>query len=490
MARIAVAGWQHETNSFAAEKATLDAFIQPDAWPGLVEGAALPAAVAGVNIPVAGFIEAAQRAGHEIVPLLWASATPSGPVEDQAYEEISARILAGLARAGPVDALYLDLHGAMVTESLDDAEGEFLRRVRAQVGHELPVAVSLDFHANVSDAMIELADVMVGYRTYPHVDMAPTGARAAGLLDQILAGHRFLSQSRRIPFLIPLVWQCTLEGPMARLMETVASLEAEGVASLSFFPGFPLADARCSAPRVVGYGSDPNRLRAAVDVLEAQLRSARPVLTGKLHSPAGAIALARDLLRQGRRGPVVLADTQDNPGAGGTADTVGLIEALLSSGLPSVAGVLHDPEAAQAAHLAGIGSQIRIGIGARSGFGDERPLLADWVVESIGTGSFVGTGPFYGGCRFDLGPMAVLRSHGLRVVIASRRQQAADQSMFRHVGIDPADVTVIALKSSVHFRADFAAGAQAILIVVSPGANVADLSRLRYRRLAPDVQII
>ncbi len=177
MARIAIGGFQHETNTFSPTPASFADFEAPDAWPGLTRGGAMLEAVAGINLPAAGFVQEARSLRHELVPLTWCSAQPSGRVTRDAFERISALLLDDLRRAGSVDGVYLDLHGAMVAEHIDDADGELLRRVRALVGPDVPIVASLDYHANVSALMARPASALVSYRTYPHVDMAECGAR-------------------------------------------------------------------------------------------------------------------------------------------------------------------------------------------------------------------------------------------------------------------------------------------------------------------------
>jgi microcystin degradation protein MlrC len=180
----------------------------------------------------------------------------------------------------------------------------------------------------------------------------------------------------------------------------------------------------------------------------------------------------------------VLADTQDNPGAGGNADTMSLLKALFAGNVAGVlAGVIWDPACAARAHAAGQGAILEIALGAHAGFPGETPLVTRFSVERLGDGRFIGTGPFYRGGRFDLGPMALLRAGSMRVVVASRKQQAADAAMFRHVGAEPADARVLVLKSSVHFRADFGDLASRVVLVEAPGPNVADPARLPFRRL-------
>lgn len=489
MPRVAVGGFQHETNTFAALPATLADFEAPDAWPGLVRGRDLPDAVRGINLPAAGFIDAAAGAGAQLVPLAWCSAQPSGRVTREAFETVCGLLIEGIADARNLDAVYLDLHGAMVAEHVDDADGELLARVRRLVGPDVRIVASLDFHANVSDRMIEAADALLGYRTYPHVDMAETGARAFGLLRDLLERPPAARRRRPLPFLIPLTSQCTLVEPMASLMARTGEAPSPGVSTVSFFPGFPAADVAECGPSVVAYGQDARAVARAADALHAAVLGREPDFGLELVGVEEAVALA---CREGRPGrPLILADTQDNPGAGGNADTTTLLKALAGApGLPpTLAGVIRDPQAAARAHAAGEGATVELGLGAGTAFPGETPLVARWRVARLGDGRFVGTGPFYRGGRFELGPMALLELGPLRIAVASRKQQAADQAMFRHLGAEPAAAAVLVLKSSVHFRADFAPLAGRIALVAAPGPNPADPSRLPFTRLPPGLRL-
>jgi len=185
-ARIAVGGIQHETNVFAPYKAGYEVFARRDEWPPLSRGIQMLDEVDGVNLPIAGAIERLKALGHEIVPLLWCSATPSAHVSEEAFERILAMMLETLRDSAPIDGVLLDLHGAMVCAHVADGDGELLRRVREVVGETTPVVASLDLHANISDQMVAEASLLEAYRTYPHIDMAETGARAADHLDLLL----------------------------------------------------------------------------------------------------------------------------------------------------------------------------------------------------------------------------------------------------------------------------------------------------------------
>lgn len=489
MARIAVGGIQHETNTFAATRADCEAFLSADAWPALVSGAALPDAVRGRNLPVAGFIDAARALDHRIAPLLWCAAQPSGPVTEQAFETIVAALLTALEQALPVDAVYLDLHGAMVTEHLEAADAEVLGRVRARIGPEALLVATLDFHANVGREMLHSADALLAYRTYPHVDMEQTGARAAQTLHCMLGSAprptaRHLVQ---LPFLIPLTSQCTLLEPFASLTRRCAQLEGDGVMTVGLTAGFPLADVHDCGPAVFAYGSDPERVRHAAEALAAECCEREGEFAAGWLPIARAVRQTREWLSREER-PAVLADACDNPGAGGNADTVELLVALLEAGVGRVAaGVYCDPGAAREAHRVGAGGSFEGQIGTSRGAGG-RALRGRFRVAALGDGRFTATGPFYRGSRMELGPMAQLVLGDARIVVASRKQQAADQAMFRHVGVEPAEHDVLVLKSAVHFRADFGGIARRVLIVEGPGPCPLDPGRLAFTRLRPGVR--
>ena len=490
MARIAIGGFQHETNTFAPSLATLAEFETADEWPELTTGPGLPDRVRGMNLPIAGFIDEVERAGHSLLPTTWGSASPSSYVTEHACEHIAGLILDGLRAARPFDAVYLCLHGAMVAEHLEDGEGELLRRVRSLVGADIPVVASLDFHSNTTPGMMEHASALVGYRTYPHVDMADTGRRAARHLDRLLGGsgveHRAF---RQIPFMIPLTWQCTTSEPMRSIMAMRDEVERGDVASVTVAAGFPAADIRHCGPSVFGYGQSKVAVENAVEALASEIERREGEFEGVLHSPDDGVRRAIEIARHASR-PVVIADTQDNPGAGGDSDTTGMLRALVRNDAPKAAlGMMVDPEAALAAHAAGAGSTISVALGGRSGIPGDAPFEAEFRVEQVAEGRFAGTGPMYGGARMNLGPMASLRIRDIEVLVGSRKAQLADLSMYRHCGIEPTTRKIIVNKSSVHFRADFEPIASQVLICVAPGPMVADPGALPWTRLRPGMRV-
>ncbi len=496
MATIAVGGFQHETNTFAPTKAGYEAFAEADGWPGLSRGDALFDAVAGINLPVAGFVDALAGAGHRLAPLLWCSAPPAAHVTTDAFERIAGMICDDLAGLRGVDAIYLDLHGAMVTEAHEDGEGELLRRVRAVAGAELPIVASLDLHANVTEAMVAQSSALVAFRSYPHVDMAETGARAARLLLEILKrGRPPAKVMRKLDFFVPITGQCTLSGPAREIYDALAEIErgdAE-IASLSYAQGFPPADIRDNGPAVLAYGWDEAAAHRAAAALYEIVTSREGDF--RLDVLDVETAVARAIANRSDK-PVILADTQDNPGAGANGDTTWILEELAARDAPrAVVATIWDPETAAQAHAAGEGAVIEPRLGARSGLPGHRPFTRPVVVERLGDGRFTGTGPMWKGARMNLGPMACLRvaqspGRDVRVLVASRKLQSGDRSILRHLGIEPSEQRIVALKSSVHFRADFEAIASEILMVAAPGPNPADPSVLPYKRLREGVRLL
>ncbi|MEQ8397117.1 M81 family metallopeptidase [Thalassobaculum sp.] len=492
MARIAIGGFQHETNTFAPTKAEYEAFTRGGGWPALVSGEAMFEAVAGINISVAGFIEGARASGHDLVPTTWAAASPSAEVTDDAFERISGLIVEGLRAAlaaGKLDAVYLCLHGAMVTESHEDGEGELLRRVRAVVGPDLPVVASLDLHGNITRACFDAATAMVAYKTYPHIDMADTGRRTAAILDKILVEGVPFKAFRQLDFLIPLSWQCTMAEPSGPIYQRMAALETGGVWTASYLPGFPAADIADCGPTILAYGTTQADADRAADAVAADVAGHEAAFAGKIYDPDEAVAEARRL-SAGASKPVVIADTQDNPGAGGNSDTTGMLRALVSSGVDRAAiGLIIDPEAAKAAHAAGVGATITVALGGHSNIPGDSPFQGSFVVEALHDGNTTGTGPFYRNARMALGPSAALRIGGVRIAVASRKVQMADQALYRFVGIEPTEQAILVNKSSVHFRADFTPIAYAILVAAAPGPMIADPAQLPWSRLRPGVRL-
>ena len=365
-----------------------------------------------------------------------------------------------------------------------------LARVRAAIGPDIPLVASLDLHGNVTARMVEMADALIAYRTYPHVDMAGTGARSAAYLATVLgSGARHAKAFRQIPFLIPIAWQATAMEPCRTIYGELAAMEGEAVPTLSFLPGFPAADFPDCGATVVAYGRTQADADRAADAVAARVNASEGAFNGRVYAPEEGVREAMALARSASR-PVVISDTQDNPGAGGDSDTMGMVRALIACGAERAAiGLIVDAAAAEQAHAAGEGATITLSLGAKSGIAGDEPVTAAFLVEPLSEGKFIADGPFYGGSRMNLGPCACLRIGGVRIVVASRKAQMADQAMYRQVGIEPRDQAILVNKSSVHFRADFEPIAETILVCAAPGPMPVSPASLPWRNLRKGLRI-
>ncbi len=481
--RIAVGGIGHETNSFAEGVTPLDKFLRGGEMPAAMEGEPLVPTLATLNFGASGFIRAMQDEAA-LIPLAWGQGGAGAPVADEAFEWFATRIVDRLRAAqavAPLDAVYLDLHGSMMTVSLDDAEGELLRRVRAVVGEALPVVATMDYHGNLTAQMLGAVDALSAYRTYPHTDRHDAGARVAAMLREIRGargGQRPpFKHIARGPFLIPLPFESTDRHPSATLVAMVEP-RPDGVLSFEYVPGFPASDFAEAGPSAFAIGYDEAAVHAAVARLHARLVALEPDFAEPLLPPAEALARAMQLRADGTTTrPVILADTQDNPGGGGAGDTTGLLEAMLAAGVENAAlAMVYDPAASAAAHAAGVGADITLDLGGRHGPAGMRPLSGTFRVKALADGSFTTTGRTIGGRPVRLGPSAVLTIAGVDIIVSPTRMQPYDLMIFQHLGVEPADYAILGLKSTVHFRADFGPLADEIILVKAPGLHLADLT--------------
>jgi microcystin degradation protein MlrC len=488
--RIAVGGFLHESHSFAPRPTTYADFVSPGGFPPLTAGEGLIPLMRSSSCGLRGAIEVAEAEGHALVPLAWGFANPAGPVQDEAFERIAAMIGAGLSRAldaGALDGVYLDLHGAAVADSFPDMEGELLRRVRAIVG-AVPVTTSLDPHANLTEQMVREADGLSPYLTYPHVDMPAAGARAMRLLlRRIALGRPFARAFRQLDYWIPITSQCTLMEPMAAVMlAREAIIGQTGAAELAWCFGFPYADFPGCGAAFAAYAETQDAADRAAAQFLAELNRRETEFRFDIPDAAQAVAAARR--EAGAGGPIVIADTQDNPGGGGHGDTTGLLAELIRQGATgAVVCLINDAESAAACHAAGEGATVGLELGGKS---DGAPLPVRARVLRLTDGHFTLTGPMGRGNPGNLGPCALIEVEpGVRVVVTSRKMQALDQAILRHVGIEPAGVPILVLNSSVHFRADFGPIAKRVIVAAAPGPVVADPATLPFRNLRAGLRL-
>jgi len=487
MSRIAIGGFGHETNSFVSHRADYAYFSDHRDRPPLVRGDAIFDWLRDGIFPITAFMDA-MRGAHDLIPLAWAHGGAGGPVTSDAFERIAGELVGRLSEAMPVDAVYLDLHGAMASLPFEDAEGELLRRVRAVVG-DIPIVVSLDYHANITPEMVEHCDGMVVFLTYPHIDRRETGLRAAKLLSSLVGQPRPAGRAiRHLPFLISTTGQCTLVEPSRSIVAESRLLDGD-VLSLCYAAGFPPSDLFWCGPTVVAYANSQAEADRTADALEELIVSREADFDAILLTPAEGVARAIAVSETASR-PVVLADVQDNPGGGGSADTTGILHALIAAGAKNaVVGILCDAAAATAAHAAGEGGEIEIGLGGRVAVDGVEPVHARYKIKALGTGQFRTSGAVAGGLDVDLGSMALLAIDGTEIVVSSKRMQALDLEPFRHLGVEPAERDIVVVKSAVHFRAEFGPIAEEVLLIEAPGAFADNPEDYPYERLRKTVRL-
>ncbi|UOM35621.1 M81 family metallopeptidase [Acuticoccus sp. I52.16.1] len=486
--RIAILGLEHETNTFLPGRTTYEDFVAPGGWPPLSRGEAVLPALEGSGVATAGAVAAARtHGGVELVPILWTIALPGATVAEEAFARLMDDAIAGLKAAhaeAPLDGVFAEMHGAMVSEAHDHAEAHLAGAIRAALGPDVPLAVALDLHGNISDKLVDAATLLEAYRTYPHVDMKETGARAMRRLIAFLAdGAAPQKAVARPPFQIALTWQCTLFGPgKAVVDEAEAMMAADPDLAVATFFGFPLADIPGAGPAIVTQHPDAATARSAARRLGALWDRLEPQFDGPLPDAPAAIAEAMQCAMEPGRGPVVIADTQDNPGGGGPGDTTGMLAALLAADAPALLVHIADADACAAAHAAGLGATIDVALGGRALPQTGAPIAGPWIVAALGDGRFVGEGPMYGGNHIALGPVACLTRGNVRVIVAPKRMQASEPALPKHLGQDPFEAQILVVKSSVHFRGAYQDRARRVIVARAPGPVTADLADLPARR--------
>jgi microcystin degradation protein MlrC len=470
--RVLAARFMHETNTFSVVKTDLAAFRRRD----FHLDNEIPTAYRGTRSAFGATFEAADTYGWQLVHPISASATPSGLVTDEAFETVVDRLLRAAADQGPFDGVLLHLHGAMVTEAHEDGEGALLAGLRGVIGPGVPVIVTLDLHANVTEAMVAHANALIAFRTYPHIDGYERALQGAALLERAMQGEiRPKTVLARRPTIYGLNHGRTQGGPMAELLKRADALEADGSAlAISVCAGFTRADIRDVGPSVTvtGDGDDPRFQKIAEDFMDYAWET-RNVTTIKLLPIAEVIALAR----AGQAGdkPLVISDYTDNPGGGGYGDATALLKAMVEAELPEVAfHAIYDPAAVQAGLAAGLG-RTTLTLGGKTdptlGGG---PLTLDGEITTIANGKFVAWGPMGGGVARDHGPSLVFRVGGIDIVLITNSGQTNDLGQFTALGIDPTRYRTVAVKSMHHFRAAFEPIARRV-VEVDTGALCSEL---------------
>lgn len=477
--RIAIGGISHETSTFAKTRTSVADFA--DGF-GLFRGDEILARFRGSNICAGGFIDGAAKHGFELVPLLWGFAYPSGLINAADYAALKQEFLDRLRAAGPIDGVLLDQHGAMVAEGVDDADGDFLQAVRRAVGPDVPVVATFDLHGNHSALRVSSATAVVGFDTYPHVDMAERGREAADLIVATLRGEiRPATSFRRLPLFWSCACQITAHPPMKEVLDRVHELERRpGVLSVTIATGFPWADvANMGASVIVVADGDQALADRTADELAGWVWEHR----ARWHRPPVSVG---DALREGEslgRYPILLADHADNTGGGAPGDSTEILQTFVDRRLRD-ALILYivDPEAIAQAQAAGVGAQLDVLVGGKSDPIQGPPVRLRATVRALSSGAFTYDGPMYAGLTGNMGPSAWLEQDGIHVVLVTAHEQPLGPAFARTLGIDCRRMRYIAVKSAVHFRASFEPFAGSIFNVDARAIHTHDFASLPYQK--------
>jgi microcystin degradation protein MlrC len=474
--RIAVGGIWHETNTFAAGRTGLGAFREYQ----YAVGDKLLSRYAGTNTELGGIIAAADELGFELVPTIYAGAVPSGTIAREALERLCGDLRTRLRLAGSVDGVLVALHGAAVAEGVDDADAHVLAVIREVLGPAVPVAGTFDFHANLSARMVPLADVLVGYDTYPHVDMAERGREAAQLLARILeTGRRPVCTQRKLPFVTVPQMQATEAEPMQGVMALLAEVERwPGLWCASIAMGFPYADIPDLGASVLAYGESEDETRRAADTLAHAIWERRDRFVPDLVPVEVAVAEAL----AARETPIVLVDAADNVGGGAAGDGTVVLDTLVRADARGAVVVIADPEAVAIAEAAGEGGVFAGPVGGKTDGQHGAPVRLRGRVRRIVNGRYTHRGSYMTGSVTTMGRTAVVDVDGITLVLTSLRTMPFDAGQLRSLAIEPAQQRIIVVKSAVAWQAAFGDVARRMIVVDTPGICASNLARFAYLR--------
>jgi microcystin degradation protein MlrC len=479
--RVVIAMMKHETNTFSPVPTPIERFAKAQPLP--YEGQEVYDAFKGTGSGVGAYIDLAEAAGAEMVFPIAANAPPSGPVHDDAYKYITDKICAAVEDG--CDAILLDLHGAMVTQSMDDGEGALLTRLR-EIAPEVPMAVTLDMHTNMYPAIADNATLIAGYQTYPHIDNYETAARAGKPVFALLRGEGrpALAWGNR-PMLPHVMRQGTDNFPNKDLQEMTRRMEAEGALAATLFVGFPHADIHnAGLSAVVVTDNDPELAARYRDELLDFAWAEREAFVYQIEPLEASLARAK----AATEGPVIVLDHYDNAASGGTMDTMTVLGGVLDAGLEDVAAfAIHDPGAVREMIAAGIGARVTVNLGGKIDMpsigrkGEPRPVSG--TVKLISNGQFHNRGPMQQGVLQDMGATVVLDTGKVEIVVISRHQEPNDLNCFQSLGIDPTQKRYLLLKSRIHYRAGFRDIAKQVIECAGVGVCTSDYDMLDFKNV-------
>ena len=478
--RVGIGGFRHETNSFSNVITTIDRFqdLNYEFGQELIAHNA-----GGVRTPLGGFIDEASVLGIELAPTFYANATPSGHLTPETLKTLTKNLLDGMWEQhmhAPLDAIALTMHGAGVSDLSDDIEGYLLQALRDRFGDAMPIGVTLDLHANVTDKMVELSDVLMGVKCYPHVDEYENARALLHHLYDHVANQVPVYQARiPLPWLLAPGGGVTLTGPAHDVQQLTIRMEEEkdDLLQATFFHGFPYADITQAGVTVVTVAKTQEVADEAAKEIAQFAWNRRKEFSPVCLSPAEAIDKALEL---GSR-PVVINESSDNPGGGAPGDGTHLLRELLERNLPNTAfGGFWDPAVVQQAIESGVGSKITCYLGAKAdNLHGEPILLENAYVKTISDGTYITKSPMGAGKLATLGPSVLLQVGNVQIGVSSSRRQTLDCNAFEILGVNYQDMHILGLKSSQHFKAWWKERA-AIVSCDPPGIHCSNLSVFNF----------
>lgn len=472
--RIAIGGIWHETNTFASELTRVVDFENYQ----FARGDEIFASYTGSNTELGGAIDAGRRHDMELLPTLYAGAVPSGTIEKQTLDVLCDELTERVRRLQPLDGAVMTMHGAAAAETIPDADAYVLAQVRETLGPDVPLIATYDFHANLSDEMVSSADVLIGYDTFPHVDMAERGREAGELVHQLLTdARRPAGALRRLPLLTVPQMQCTDREPGVQLMSLLHEIERRpGILCASLALGFPYSDVEHLGANVLTYAWSEEQAADTADEMAAAVWAARAKFAPELVDVDTGVREAMDCGVK----PVMLVEPADNVGGGAAGDCAVILESLIRLEAKGAVIVIADPEAVRRAAKAGVGGKFHAAVGGKSDDQHGPSFELEGVVTQVKDASYTHKGSYMTGFVTKMGLTAVVETPGVKVVLTTLRTMPFDAEQLRCLGIEPASQAMIVVKSAMAWRSAYGDVARRIIFLDTPGVCASNLAHFSY----------
>ena len=473
--KVLIAEFKHETNTFCTEKTGIKQF--GDRY--LKRGDEIVDFFKEAKVEMGGIIKSSQENGLTLIPAIAANAQPGGPVTREVFQMIRKNIFDILDKEKYIDGILLVLHGAMVLEDSPDGEGELIEAIREKVGDDIPIMITLDLHANITEKMFANVNGIFPFDNYPHTDMFERGYEAAENMSRVLKKEiNPVIRVKKLPLLMPCLE--TAKEPYKEFLDIAHSWEKnKHVISVSIVAGFPYADIYDAGSSIIAQTN--NDVVLAEKIVE-QIGSAIMEQHEKFIKETMLVEDAVSAAMKSDQYPVVLADVSDNPGGGAPCDTTELLRQLIKMEAKNVGyAIIVDPETVKQAIESGVDTKISINLGGKSDYPFAGPISTDATVKTITDGRFTNKGPMAHGLKNNFGKTVVLDINGIEVIVTEGRFQPWDPEIFRRSGINPLEKQILVVKSALHFRAAFGQFAKKMIEVDAEGLVPPNINRLNLK---------